>query len=277
MRKYILIAFTLIVQLQLNAQDIIILKSGDRIEAKVLEIDNEFIKYRLYTQLEGPDRKMDKSRIQEIIYEDGQFDVFEDTKEEIRTEVVDEEIPKDFFRTRNFVVGIIGASNIQQIATSDFYDPITGYTSYEYSYENLAFIQLGFKFGMQRYFGSSEKFRSGLKIDWFRLGIHIESETVESILVSPRTFGLCNLGYAGLLKINDDFGVELNMVSGLGMNAWIAGESLDFGVNFTPEIRINLKNLLVGVEYSYYLGIDGVNSRPINMQMLALTIGTKFK
>lgn len=59
-----------------NKYDIIITKTGDELEARVLEISESSIKYKLASHLEGPQRVMDRKNVFMIKYADGTKEVF---------------------------------------------------------------------------------------------------------------------------------------------------------------------------------------------------------
>lgn len=59
------------------SQDIIYKKDGSEISAKIIEIEENSIKYKLFDQLEGPLRNVAKSEIFLIIYQDGTREKFE--------------------------------------------------------------------------------------------------------------------------------------------------------------------------------------------------------
>ena len=61
------------------AQDIITLKNGDEIKAKVQEIGSTDIKYKKYENLTGPVYTLSKAEIFMIKYENGERDVFTET------------------------------------------------------------------------------------------------------------------------------------------------------------------------------------------------------
>lgn len=67
-----------IVMSSLSAQDIIIQKSGDEMEAKVLEIGLDVVKYKRYDNPEGPTYTLSKGDIFMIKYENGSKDMFSD-------------------------------------------------------------------------------------------------------------------------------------------------------------------------------------------------------
>ena len=62
----------------LSAQDIITLKSGDEIKAKVQEIGTDNVKYKKYDNLTGPTYTLLKTEIFMIKYENGEKDIFKD-------------------------------------------------------------------------------------------------------------------------------------------------------------------------------------------------------
>ncbi|MEM6522939.1 MAG: hypothetical protein AAF693_04070 [Bacteroidota bacterium] len=65
----------------LMAQDVIVKKNGDEIEAVVLEVSTSEIKYKKYINREGPSYTINKSEVFMIRYENGTKDVFNDSNE----------------------------------------------------------------------------------------------------------------------------------------------------------------------------------------------------
>lgn len=57
-------------------QDLVILKNGDEIESKILEITPELVKYKKWGNMEGPIYSMNKSEVFMIKYANGTKDVF---------------------------------------------------------------------------------------------------------------------------------------------------------------------------------------------------------
>ncbi|WP_147294243.1 hypothetical protein [Pontibacter diazotrophicus] len=68
--------FFLLLQL-VQAQDIITKRTGEKVEAKVLEISTLEVKYKLFTNLEGPTYVVPKSEIMLIQYPDNTSETFE--------------------------------------------------------------------------------------------------------------------------------------------------------------------------------------------------------
>lgn len=59
------------------AQDLIKFKNGEAVNAKVIEVDEEKVKYKKYDNLDGPSYTARKSQISVITYENGTEDVFD--------------------------------------------------------------------------------------------------------------------------------------------------------------------------------------------------------
>ncbi len=75
MRLFQIISFCLIsflsTVLTAAAQDIIHTKDGKTIEAKVLEISDEFVSYKMFNNLEGPVFKIASNKVFKIVFENG--------------------------------------------------------------------------------------------------------------------------------------------------------------------------------------------------------------
>jgi len=74
--KNLLILCLILMSANIFAQDFIILKNGEEIEAKVLEINDTKIDYKKYTNINGPTYHINKSEIFMIKYESGDKDIF---------------------------------------------------------------------------------------------------------------------------------------------------------------------------------------------------------
>lgn len=90
MKKLTILISLLIACTNLFSQDIIELKSGNKIEAKLIEITESTIKYKKYNNLEGPTYTISLSEISSITYENGTKDIFDNTtlkKSDIATSI----------------------------------------------------------------------------------------------------------------------------------------------------------------------------------------------
>lgn len=84
MKKSILLLYFTFFLLTAQSQDIIFKKDGTEIQAKVLEVMPDLVKYKIYSSVEGPIYSEYKSEILLIKYEDGRKDIFiEDTKSDV--------------------------------------------------------------------------------------------------------------------------------------------------------------------------------------------------
>jgi hypothetical protein len=70
----------------LFAQDVITLKSGEEIKAKVQEISSNDVKYKKHESPDGPTYTLPKSDIFMIKYENGEKDIFKDTEPKPQTQ-----------------------------------------------------------------------------------------------------------------------------------------------------------------------------------------------
>ena len=76
MRTLIKIFFFAVICVTARAQDIIILRSGEEIAARVEEVATDVIKYKKFDNLTGPTYNIEKSKVFMIRYENGSRDVF---------------------------------------------------------------------------------------------------------------------------------------------------------------------------------------------------------
>jgi hypothetical protein len=72
------------------AQDIIVKTNNDRIEAKVLEIGLDEIKYKLWANLDGPTVSIEKAKVKQIIYANGTVQEIEIDKMDVGGQNYDE-------------------------------------------------------------------------------------------------------------------------------------------------------------------------------------------
>lgn len=75
--KLLIIATSLCNLMIVSAQDMIVLKNGDIITAKVREINDSTIKYHKFTNLDGPIYSIGINKVLSINYENGEKDMFD--------------------------------------------------------------------------------------------------------------------------------------------------------------------------------------------------------
>lgn len=76
--KKILLFIMLLSATCVSAQDVIVKKDGSTILSKVIEIGTSEIKYKKYSNQNGPTYTITKSEIQAINYENGEKETFND-------------------------------------------------------------------------------------------------------------------------------------------------------------------------------------------------------
>jgi len=97
MKKLILLLTVISIFAKLNAQDIIIKKTGDEVKVKITEVGLDNVKYKKYDNIDGPIYTIPKYEIFMIKYENGSKDVFKDIKKEVASPEV-EKNKKDYLR-----------------------------------------------------------------------------------------------------------------------------------------------------------------------------------
>lgn len=121
-----------------SAQDVIVLKNGDEIKAKVLEIKQAEISYKNWTNIEGPTYTKSKADIFMIKYSNGSKDVFNNTN---NTNSVNNDAAvikaASYFFKRNFVDRSNGVvSSVFEFKKTDgVQKDVFGQKVYEIEYE----------------------------------------------------------------------------------------------------------------------------------------------
>ncbi len=80
MKNLILFLISICSLINLNAQDVLYLKSGFEVQVKVYEIGKKEIKYKKYNNLDGPVYTADIKNIKSIKYQNGEEETFEPIK-----------------------------------------------------------------------------------------------------------------------------------------------------------------------------------------------------
>lgn len=85
MNRFLIISFLFCYSLIAYSQDVIVKKDGSTILSKVLEVNTSDIKYKKFKNPDGPTYTILKSELISINYENGEKDIFEDTKDSKET------------------------------------------------------------------------------------------------------------------------------------------------------------------------------------------------
>ena len=90
-----LFIFTLFLSsISVYAQDVITLRSGEQIKAKVTEISSSELRYKRFEHLDGPTRVVSLADVFAINYEDGTREVFNAEKSRATTQISKQSSPK---------------------------------------------------------------------------------------------------------------------------------------------------------------------------------------
>jgi len=81
MKSRLLLFFLLLLSVQLTAQDVIVTRSAERIDAKIEEVSKTSIKYKRIDNLSGPTFVLETADIVTIVYADGSVQTFDQVVE----------------------------------------------------------------------------------------------------------------------------------------------------------------------------------------------------
>ena len=98
--KFILLFFLFCVTVTVNAQDVIVKKDGSTILSKVLEVNTDDIKYKKFSNLNGPTYTMSKADILAVNYENGEKDSFDSKSDNTNRNEV-KETPSSHYIEKN--------------------------------------------------------------------------------------------------------------------------------------------------------------------------------
>ena len=108
MNKFYLLVVLVISSVFANAQDKIYLKSGDNIEAKILEVNVDNVKYKKFSNLEGPTFTIEKSDIQMVVYQNGESQIFKESVADKKKKSKSSNFGKNRFSTDILSFGYYG-------------------------------------------------------------------------------------------------------------------------------------------------------------------------
>lgn len=76
MKNTLIVMCLLMLGLGSNAQDLLITRNGDEIEAKILEITPDSVKYKRHSNIDGPLYTIHNNEVKEILFDNGEKEVF---------------------------------------------------------------------------------------------------------------------------------------------------------------------------------------------------------
>ncbi len=272
------------------SQDVLVLKDGSKIEAKIVEITSTSIKYYKFSQLEGPIRIAEKYEVSEIIYQNGESEKFDVQAPTTRpTQGRSEPVArppkpiKDPVLGRGFFIeGFIGVTEYTDRASYYAYDYLSSQSPMLINYTNRNnYMTIGLRLGNKWYFGKNEKWKPGFQATWLRFGIHVGDGDTEDVFAGPRTISIANIGMCNIFKFNEKLGLEANFAVGPTLNIDVVNGGLSQGYSFSIESKLRLNRFSVGLDYQYS-DLNSGNTqlygtyRTLSLHSLALTVGRKF-
>jgi len=264
------------------SQDAILKRDGTKIDAKVVEITTTTIKYRNFDQPDGPIRNIAINDVQEIIYENGTWEKFEKTQtvetiKEEKTESRPTKEPKDKIHGNGlFIEGMIGRNSIYQKNNyiNYYYDEFGNYIE-EPSPSRQNYASISVRLGSKWYFGSRAKWRPGIQVTYFKLGLYLNPNATNP---GRNSISLGNVGFANAFKFTEKIGMEANANVGFtAMNVLppFFNNNPVAGLNYGLEVKFRYKALAVGLDYSRMQAAFN-NNRYTSMDVMSITIGAKF-
>lgn len=88
MNKFLTLLLFVTISIVSFAQDIIITKDKERIQAKILEVSKDEIKYKKFTYQDGPVFSIDIDEIVTVAYENGEVEIYDEETIEEKNEVI---------------------------------------------------------------------------------------------------------------------------------------------------------------------------------------------
>jgi len=202
----------------INAQDVIILKNGQEIHAKVTEITLSEIKYKQFEHLDGPTRTVSKNDVFVIIYENGIREVFSPTTANTGTAR-----QGDFAVGGNLIYGTGGSFSHVGIGGKFFYNATKS-------------VRLAGEFD---FFPKKDDI-SG----WdFSVYGHYLFSIGEKVALYP-SVGIGMVGY----KFDFDFGFLGSHSESINKFAYSLGGGIDFALSSNLALNIELRRKMIAVE-----------------------------
>lgn len=240
----------IIASLNVHAQDIITKSNGDELAVKVLEVNPDNLKYKLWDYMDGPTYTISKSEILLVKYENGHKDVF--ANKESATATVEK---------RNETVTVTDGTDNQQVLKLNASAPVSPgmrYKQYKKLYNHRMYIpEPGDRYSVG-WGGWASFFIPGLGQMINGEGGRGAGYLIGSILCGTTTIlgaNLCNTGVA-----TDDEGMIIGgiIATVCGSVAWL---SVDIGA-IVDGVRVaRIKNM-------YYQDMQKIKNHPeINVTM----------
>lgn len=227
-KKIVLMIICLAGNATMFAQDIIIRKNGDEIEAIVREIGIEEVRYKKFENQNGPIYRLKKSEISMIRYEDGSRDVFNKASTPVEDRTQAKVNQRNDYQRNNIYSDYQTSASRYRI--TEEYDE-----EEEESYSKKVYLGIGYGFDYGGLFGGKLEF---LPIK--HLG-----------LFGGVGYNLLSLGWnvGGTLKILPERKVSPNLMLMYGYNAVIVGTD-----SYSEQYEKTSYGITVGANVDFKIG-----------------------
>lgn len=222
-----------------NAQDVILKKDGSEIEAKVLEITDQLIKYKEFDFQEGPIRNINISEVSTITYENGREEVFNKEDKSSKKQGAKKCVKEFVF---GMDVGLGGSfAGFDGIKSETLLSPSLGIRlTYHFNpYFGVDFLKVNW---------FTDVLTSGAYYDWGFYDIYdyyipwtMRLQIMPGVRGNSPTFFRCMSGY-GAFRLGYGMDFLESHYKGFCMEA-------ELGMNFTPTV-------FAGFAYNYHNYID---------------------
>lgn len=261
------------------SQDVIYKRSGDEINAKVLEVGATIIRYKATDNPDGPIFSILKSDVMMIKYANGTKDVFQEKekpplKQDINQSIVERPIQEKRVSQQGFT-NLFQFGYSTGTGTLD-YGSFYGSISNPYKIINIGNIS-GYKFN--EYFSAG----IGLQFDIYYSAQLSNSSTVLPVFLDLRSSILgsenspivyFDIGNSFNIGKNSN-GIEgLLMEPGIGFKIPTGTTAVNFSLGYTIQKALNP---LYGFNYSYfYYGQTGTTEQYITIKFITFKVGFLF-
>jgi len=250
------------------SQDVLIKTNGEKLEVIVTEITTYTIKYKLFNDPNGPLRIIAVKQVNEIIYEDGQFDTFNKRLENPVTQKSSARYAPRAIEGAGFGIDIMpGLAS----TTSFFYQFNPDKPTEPWRKELISNFSLSLRISNKFYFDVKKKWRTGIMFNWVRLGFTTGLSGPEPsgfLNISPLNIGTCNV-----IKLSEKTAIEANFGAGLMLSIG-ANESELASLNLNPEVKFRYKVFAVGLDYIHSQAFGNQNENRYNV--ISVVLGFKF-
>lgn len=303
--KTLLIGLSLLLFSSISlAQDTIRKKDGTLLTGFVREIDSYTLTYVRTDQPEGPLRKISLYEIAEVVYIDGTRELFTvvappssgpvEKPHDWEPGTINQTDKVVIIKRRGPDIHVRPGERFPDIRLYPgerfpdtqklspdlvkklYLDVLTGYAAtsalyynnyYPYtSYKIKPNLSIGVRFGLLKFFDSSEKYKIGLNITMVGFNGLVDNSGTLKVLFAP-----FNVGFANRFILNENSGIELTPSGGLVISDQFVST---IGFRYGMDVKYRYRRLCFGIDYSGANSFDNYTHEYVNM--LSVVFGVKF-